>query len=545
MAESLEMFFAGIMKLFSAVIAILILAAMPFYFQDGYSHIGSDKSYFFRTGAVKVGKLLIPVFVLWLMFWLAASFVRFRRDNVSAESKSGFPAYLWKSCRKYLTLPDLFAAGFGISVVISYLCTEYRGTALWGTKGWYMGMIPLLTLLVIYLMLSGWGWKRCTEWVLISGLGVSTVTYVLGYLNRFDIWPLPMAHSGLPLYISTIGNINWFCAYAVIMTFVGVGLFRNDDGSRKWRTILLSIYVFTAFLLITTQGSESGIFSLVCVFFALYLITIYSREEEEVKRSKMRRFWQVTMLLGCAGAFTWTLRILFPGRMNFTSKLGGLIYSPLSVVIILIAAAGWYLTGHWKSGMVFFKKTADVLRIAVPAAFVVFVVMIAVNTAHPGSLGALSDNRVFTFNNKWGSSRGATWTLGLRSFQELDALHKLTGAGPDCMADFLYSEKSPALTEAARAAFENKRLTNAHCEFLTILVNIGISGALFYIGLFLTVIRKLLTSKDGSAFACGLGVLAYMLNNLWSFQQSMGVAAVFAVMGLGMYFARFQNCKKS
>ena len=176
-----------------------------------------------------------------------------------------------------------------------------------------------------------------------------------------------------------------------------------------------------------------------------------------------------------------------------------------------------------------------------PAAFAVFVVMIAVNTAHPGSLGALSDNRVFTFNNKWGSSRGATWTLGLRSFQELDGLHKLTGAGPDCMADFLYSEKSPALTEAARAAFENKRLTNAHCEFLTVMVNIGIPGTLFYIGLFLTVIRKMFASKNGNTFACGLGVLAYMLNNLWSFQQSMGVAAVFAVMGLGMYFVRFQN----
>jgi len=542
-AESVEMFLGGIMKLFSALIAVLILVVMPFYFQEGYSHIGSDKSYFFRTGALKVGKLLIPAFVAWIMFRGAADIVRYGRSKRSGRSAPEMTlwAYLRDVWKKSFTMSDVFAVCFAISVVISYLCTDYRKTALWGTKGWYMGMIPQLTLILIYFVLSGFEWKKAAEWMTFIALMASAVTYVLAYLNRFDIWPLPMANSGLPLYISTIGNINWFCAYAVVLTFVGAGIFFADDGKYKWRTALLALYVFVAFLAVTTQGSESGIFSVTGIFLTLYLLTAYSQGGEDVKRVRLCRFWQLALILGCAGAFTWILRMIFPGRMNLTAKLGGLIYSPLAVVIIAVAAAGWYLTVRWSGSVKLLRKSANVLWVSVLAALVVYVALVAVNTARPGSLGALSHKRAFTFNNKWGSSRGATWTLGLRSFLELDGLHKLTGAGPDCMADFLYSEKSPELTAAARKAFENKRLTNAHCEVLTILVNMGALGALTYIGLFVTVIRKMLSSKNGYAFACGLGVLAYTLNNLWSFQQSMGVAAVFAVMGLGMYFVRTER----
>ena len=40
------------------------------------------------------------------------------------------------------------------------------------------------------------------------------------------------------------------------------------------------------------------------------------------------------------------------------------------------------------------------------------------------------------------------------------------------------------------------------------------------------------------AVACGIGVLALMFNNLWSFQQSMGVSTMFVVLALGEYFRR-------
>ena len=184
------------------------------------------------------------------------------------------------------------------------------------------------------------------------------------------------------------------------------------------------------------------------------------------------------------------------------------------------------------------KIFAKICCIAIPLLLVIFIGMIAMNTVHPGSLGALSQMSVFTFNDRWGSSRGATWSIGLQCFMEQDFLHKLTGVGPDCMADFLYKDSSDSLLALAQRAFEKMRLTNAHCEILTILVNEGSLGAICYGGMLISQAYFLIRSRVNNAYAaaCGLCVLAYFANSLWSFQQTMGVVPLFVIMGLGGYF---------
>ena len=395
-------------------------------------------------------------------------------------------------------------------------------------------MLTQMTFVSIYFLLSKFENKKAAPWLLGLCLPVSSAVFLLGLLNRFGIWPIPMKNSGRPLFISTIGNINWYCSYVVTVLFVGAGLFWTDAGERKSRAVLLGGYVSLGFATLITQGSESGIFALVLVLAVLFILSAFSQDAW-----KMRRFWQILMLLGGAGAVVWMLNMFFPGQMNYSSRLGRLFYGPLAPVLLLVGAAGYIFGKKAEKGWGLARRMAKLLLVMVPAAFVIFIGMIALNTRHPGILGGLSDKAVFTFNNKWGSSRGATWTIGLRCFLEQDLLHKLTGVGPDCMADFLYTDSSSGLLEAVKEAFVNKRLTNAHCEMLTILVNMGIFGAVSYAGMWFSLLKRLLFPGRGRlrqsplAVACGLGVLAYFLNNLWSFQQSVGAATVFAVMGLG------------
>ena len=445
--ESFALFFEFLLKCFSVLCAVLVLGGLPFYYQDGYTHIGSDKSYFFRTATAYVGKVFLPVLGLYLVAGVAAVLLRRKQKPDGAEMR-----------RAGVVPADFFALCYGGAAVLSWYCSRYRSTALWGTKGWYMGMVPQLAFVALYLLLSFFGWKAVTKGILYATLPVSAAVFLLGCINRFDIWPIPMAHAGLPLYISTIGNINWFCSYAVTLAFVGAGLFWMDRGANRWRTIALAVYVLLAFAALLLQGSESGIFALGVVFVLLFLWSCFAQDQK-----KMQRFFQLAALLAGAGSGIFALRRLFPGRMNYTSSIGALCYSPWAVCALAAAGIGYlYVTRFYAGDSRFcarniLHRLARVLAVALPVAAVVFVGMIALNTARPGSLGVLSGQRVFTFDRKWGSSRGATWTTGIRCFAEQDALHKLTGVGPDCMADFLYHDASDALQKAAREALSLRR----------------------------------------------------------------------------------------
>ena len=541
---------AGILKILTCIISILILAVMPFYFQEGYNHIGSDKSYFLRTGIVKMGKIVLPVFLLWLICFIVSS-IRKRHKGMLRE---------W---RQDLSVTDWLALLYGVSAVLSYIGSRYKRTALWGTQGWYMGLIPQLALVVIYFLVSRFQFQRTAKWLLILSLPVSAVVFFLGCLNRFDIWPIPMEHSGLPGFISTIGNINWYCGYAVAIGFVGAGLLWLDRGDRKWHTILLCSHVILLFSTLITQGSDSGIFALAIVFLVLFLLSVKDGESQELKR-----FWLLVLLLAGAELLIMGLRLLMPGRMNYSSLLTELLtYSPLPVGLLVMAGGGLWCERFVElrsdgSGDVSSKDTgiyrralnvmAKLLCVGIPMAAVVFVLMITVNTLRPGSLGPLSEREVFTFDSEWGSKRGATWSLGARCFWEQDLLHKLFGVGPDCMVDFLYSADgsiegaSAALIDDARNMFENQRLTNAHCEFLTVLVDMGLLGMFTFGGMLFGAVGRFLRARTHSCFAvaCGLCVLAYVANNLWSFQQSMSLATIGVILGMGEWFTRAESERK-
>ena len=513
-----------ILRILVWIAAALILAALPFYMQDGYTHIGSDKSYFFRSGCAKLGSIILPVLGVCVLCRLVEALLH-RKER------------LFQKWLKGLCVTDYLAFLYGISVIVSYLCSDYRETALWGTTGWYMGMLPQLAFVTLYFLIRFFQVKA--EWMLILNMLASGLAFALGYLNRFNIWPIPIKYSERFTFISTIGNINWYCGYLMAVFFVGVGILwlqKKEKNGIDWGTWLLCGYVLIGFATLITQGSESGVFALAAVLFVMFVISA-----KDGDRHRIDRFWLIVLLLAIAGGLTFVLRLIVPGRITFTFLAGDLLtYSPLPFAMAAVAATG-ILMARRGEGAPFellrrgMRILSKICCVAVLPLFVSFVGMIVLNTLRPGSLGGLSGMGVFTFDNAWGSSRGATWTLGLRCFLEQDFLHKLTGVGPDCMADFLYKGGSESLLAAAQQAFENMRLTNAHCEPLTILVNEGILGMLCYVGMLLSHIYYLTRKRadNACAAACGLCVLAYLVNSLWSFQQTMGAAPLFVIMGLG------------
>ena len=86
-------------------------------------------------------------------------------------------------------------------------------------------------------------------------------------------------------------------------------------------------------------------------------------------------------------------------------------------------------------------------------------------------------------------------------------------------------------------------LTNAHNEWLTVLVDTGMLGLISYAGIFVSAIVSFLKKEKGGkqelmVLAAGFCMLAYTVNNMFSFQQTMNVTTMFMILGMAEGIAK-------
>ena len=106
-------------------------------------------------------------------------------------------------------------------------------------------------------------------------------------------------------------------------------------------------------------------------------------------------------------------------------------------------------------------------------------------------------------------------------------------SGPDCFAVYIY--EVPELAEKMVDRFGDLRLTNAHNEWITVLVNTGMLGLFCYAGTFLTAFIRFAgrASKEPLLYVCAVAVLTYTAHNMVSFQQVLHTPYLFIVLGIG------------
>lgn len=500
---------------------ISILAVMPFYNREGYSHIGTDKAYFFDNIIPKFGWILLPAVAVYLVVL-----------GVSLRKK------FFDEIRQRINLTDLFAVGYGLVLVISYFCSEYKEDALWGTKGWYMGFYPQMALVLTYFLVSKFWMPR--RWMMYMTLVSSGLVFLLGYLNRMRVDPLRMGTNNAS-FISTIGNINWYCGYLVSIFFAGAAFIWQGKYLKRWKLALLMLYVLVGFGSLLTQGSDSGFVALAAVMLAMFVLSAD-------RSALMQMFWLVVLLLGGSGIITYIIQAAFPERTNYAAGFGfwlvsiGAFFYVSIISVFMIALLRYFSKADFDS-QGFFRVLSRIVMTAVSVFASLVVIMIVVNTLKPGRLGTLSELSLFTFSAEWGSSRGATLRAGWMCFAEQGFWHKLIGVGPDAMSSYLYGDGSGEVKALVQESFGRLRLTNAHNEWMTVLVDTGILGVVTFGGMMVTGIRRFLKEAglEKIVCACGFCLLAYTANNMFSFQQSMNTATAFAVFGMGGAFLRVKE----
>lgn len=493
----------------------LMLLILPFYFTEGYNHIGTDKAMFFRTVNGVVLKGMIPIaigVVISVLMRKDRSFLPARREE--------------RAC-------DAFFFLYAVAVILSYEFSNYREDAFYGAAGWYMGLFTQLCFVLFYFFISRMWVPR--DYMFYSLFLVSMVQFVLGFLNRFGIEVFEMESASV-IYISTIGNINWYCGYIVCVLFFGVGIFWKGK-EEKWQRWLMLGYLFLGFCALVAQGSASGIVALAAVFLILFWLS--ADEFRQMMRTIQLLCNFSLACIACIG-----MKYLMVNKYNLVKD--GIIeiegFRTFSFALLLLSFALFL-------GLPIAERNGREKRIrlatrgvvgGVVVVGIIFGLLIVINSIWPGSIGALSNYEIFNFSDSWGSYRGATWSIGIRCFLEQDFLHKMFGVGPDAMSAFLYQDASDAICEASRASFGERVLTNAHNEWITQLVDVGILGVAVYAGLMISVLVNFFRrgKKDAISFGVGLCVVAYLVNNLFSFQTTMNGATIFTLMAMGTAWER-------
>lgn len=509
-------------KLFSTAYLLLMFCVYPFYLENGYYDIGEAKMHFFLRVSLAAFILLT---IFYLLHWVA-----------EARSK-------WKNRQRFLgnweqvSVVDLLMMCYATVVFLSYVASTNKKEALWGAEGWYMGLVPTLLLCALYFLISRL-WAGSNK-ILYPIMASSAVVFLLGICNRFSLYPIEI-EGAQPDFISTLGNINWFCGFLSVAASLGIGYFVVGEGLFLWKQLLFGVYAFITFAAGLAQGSDSIFLWFGAVFFLLLWIAI--QKTEYVKR------WFLLVLIWSMASGTVTiLRRATVDKYNYdvSGFCGYFTSSYLFMWIAAVAIIGYFFlcisqgkkdtstdVGHAEWTEKNSKYFKIILLLTVMIAVLLWIILSAVNTFV--GLPFLQENTLFTFDADWGHGRGVAIWAGFKTFSEQPLLQKLIGAGPDCFASAAYEVSEIAL--ALREHFGSARLTNAHCECVTVLVNTGILGVCSYMGLLLTcVARYLKAGRDNGDvifYVFAVSVAGYFVHNMVSFAQVLNIPFLFIIIGM-------------
>lgn len=467
-----------------------IALLLPFYVTEyGYANIGNDKFLFFLYG-------MIP--------FLITGCIIFFFDTLKKKSRMH-------------SATDLFIIGYGISCLLSYLFSAYKNITLIGNDEWNMGLVSQLLFLFLY-----WGISRhlirlekCIHLVCIASIPIAA----LAILNRFGIYPIPIRLQH-PLYVSTIGNINWFCGYFIMITGMELFLFFHSKSTKErwlWGSIL-----FISFGAIIAQGSTSGYVTLLILLLILLKTALQNREKLQTYLEILLLLFGVCTLYYLTGYFAPNSYVEYDPIVNLVA------FSPLPFACVFITAIVYIiLRNNYRNLQFTFIYKYIILFLILLC--IGYLGLCLINTLLPDVTPFLNDNSLFTFNRYWWSTRGGTYTVGVQAFISLPWYKKLCGAGPDCFLTYVYNN----LTRIPMAEhFCIQPLANAHNEFLTSLVNTGICGAICYAGIFISLIKRGLLNPNPFMKVLLFGILGYIINNFFSFQQVISTSFVFVLLGI-------------
>lgn len=463
-----------ILKIFSTIHVIMLCSILPLYMEQGYYKLGEAKG--------------IMYMLIGGAFILASSFL------VGLTKKSeGVHDILLRA----LLLTNLVTLLFSCDIKTSFL----------GLEGWRVGFLTTaIMILDCYFLAKG---LYVDEYVLAAVFITPFLIFVIGGLGRFGIYPIEIYGSDSS-FLATIGNINWYVGFLSIFVPAGVGLtYLQKPGSKSF--FACGLYTVAGLIALLLQGADSGLLVILGAYGLLLFLSLSDR-------ASFHRFLAQVLIFGLSAEIVNLMMLFNPGAYNYEENvLIALCSNHIGLVIVALSFFLYRLSAFLDETGFLWKKT--LYRKVYCGLIITIVAIIAVITA----IGKIPYN--------FGNGRVFIWQISLDMFLNLSSWQKIFGVGQDCYYSYAYH--NPMWADSLLNVLEGDRLTNAHCELLTILVERGIVGATLYYG-FIVYSLKRIIKKERAAIICSLPIISYLLNSLVSFSTPVSTTFLFMAIGIGL-----------
>ena len=453
-------------------------------------------SFYAPTGYQDLGEMKFRCFrtlsTVFALLFLPAAAQRIRGSlKEFRKGKTAFPS------------ADAAAGACVLFLLVSWIFAANHRESFWGTVGWRMGLFTQLMGFFIYF--SGRLVRVRVRWILTAAELTGFIVFLFAVLNRFGIYPLP--YMGVsPDFLTTIGNADWYAGYLAVFlpvfaadligSFVPSGNSRTQEDPKKeeagetCRRLFVLLGFTTGLCSVATQGTASCFLS-----------------------------------LGAAAAVLAAAALLVAGRRGDAggSNARSTAFRFAAYLIIAALGAAFLLC----LGIVWIHANADREPARSLIAYLYF-------------------RHGIDFRAEWGNGRGVIWRLAGELYRGLPLQRRLFGVGPDGFPAWIGTK--PQLLESIGSYYGAVRVTNAHCELLTALIDEGalftLSLTAFYAALFYDYIKSLKNGsrKTDTAALCGAMMTASAAaQQMFTFRTVVSAPFFLAFTGIMMHIIHGQS----
>lgn len=477
------------------IFAVMIIAIFPLVFRDYYFDILKVK-YIFYYGSV--------ILMLLVFLFITAIYIYIDKKHYQWYNLKIIKGYFsLKNFKKsdWAMLAFLFASG------ISTLQSEYLYESFWGNEGRFMGMFIILNYVFSYFLITRF--MKFRQWYLDIFLFSGMIACLIGILQYYLFDPIGFKNNLGPddfnAFTSTIGNINTYTSYVVLIVGVSIILYLVEKNIFRKLGYLFA-FIISLFALIT--GISDNAYLAICILFGLLPLYLFNN----IKGVK-QYFFLVSLLL----TEFWVIDITNKAFPNHVIGISGLFdvivgfeYLCYLIMVLLGITVAFHILDVKLPRESTIRKESNIGRwlwlsllvlVALSGCYILYDVNIAGNVGKYGLL----DNYLI-INDDWGTYRGYIWRIGLESYEKFPLIHKIFGYGPDTFGIITVNNYYNEMISRY-----NEKFDSAHNEYLQYLITVGVVGLVAYLSLIITSIKEMICSskKTPVLMAIVFAVLCY------------------------------------
>lgn len=484
----------------------IMFTFFPMFLTESYAHARTDKYWLFMGLTLA---LLVVVFIITLVY-------RSENKRMGVREQFMLP----------LTSTDIcMLCFFGLAAVSACLSTHFLDS-ITGNAGRNNGLILLGLYLIAYFIVSRFFFFK--DYVIALYLVFSCGVAMLTILNFYYIDPFGILEGYSADVIedfgSTIGNKNTIASFMCLFLPVAVMMFVL--AKERYLKILSGIAIGIAYGGLICANSNSGYLGFAVI---LMVMLIFCARDFE----KFRNYMLALFILFASGKLLRLFSYLMEDHSkNFEVIPRFLLFSPYMyipiafflIVYLMMTLLRRPMETHY-NGKVMKGIFIVLLALSVTGLLGAFLYFTNIDTTT--DLGSLE--KLFRFDDRWGTHRGFMWINGMKEFSGFDFIHKLFGSGPDTF----YYVFEPHFEELL-SRFGDSSTDCIHNEFLNYLVTQGIFGLAVYLGLLgCGAFRAIKNSyRDPLTLVFISGALCYAVQSVVNLYQPITTPTLFLFLAI-------------